>query len=295
VGEEIRGKVRKAAAELGYRPDYFAAAMAGRRLGGKTVGGAIACLVGHQNADPRGRYEHYELVFGGMRERCAEMGFSLDTFWVFDPGMSTSRLHQILQARGIEGCVLMSLSPNEMAFPWERYCLVQAAANTMHAEVDYSAIDYYNATHSALTRMRARLRDEIALVLPPDLNSALRERIVGAYHAFHASTGPRHTRNMVLSAVSARRQRKRLGAALCWGCEEAKLVLDSLMVPSGRVASLHLLHRDVGYPGMLIPYRELGAVAVDLLWKKMRERRYGITEECRGLVIEGKWEGTVAA
>lgn len=79
------------------------------------------------------------------------------------------------------------------------------------------------------------------------------------------------------------------------GCEEARLVLDRLMVPSGHMASLHLLHRDVGYPGMLIPYRELRAVAVDLLWKKMGERRYGIAEECLGLVIEGKWDGTVAA
>jgi DNA-binding LacI/PurR family transcriptional regulator len=292
VGEDTRARVRQVAEELGYHPDYFASAMAERRRGEGVRRGAIACLVGHRDVDPRGRYEHYELVFDGMRERCAAMGFSLEIFWAFEPGMSSRRLHQILQTRSIGGCVLMSLSPHELDFPWEKYCLVQAAANTMHAEVDYSAVDYYNATRLALGELKTRARRDIALVLPRNLDSTMRERIVGAFHSFHSSQDVRRLNRLVVTLDKSwpGRGGRQTEAALCWGSEEASAVSDSWNISATNVARLHLLHRKKGCQGMFIPYRKLGTLALDLLLAKLRERRYGLSPECQGVVIDGKWD-----
>lgn len=42
----------------------------------------------------------------GVRERAAALGFGLDTFWIGKGGLGTSRLCDILSARGISGCII---------------------------------------------------------------------------------------------------------------------------------------------------------------------------------------------
>lgn len=107
-------RIRKAAHELGYRPDPMLSALAGyrERKRKKLPHAALAWLHPYRTEkDLRKRHRLWEL-FVGARERADSLGYRLVAFGMPDAS-TVPAVQQILAARGIEGAALcaMHLAP----------------------------------------------------------------------------------------------------------------------------------------------------------------------------------------
>lgn len=292
ISEPLRQRILELAATHHYTPDVFASLLTQRKRRSDTFRGTLACLIGHHDCDPRGRYEHYELVLRGMQERAAAAGFAVDPFWAFERGMHSQRLHGILQARHISGCILLSLRPEELALPWEHYSIVHAAANSMQTSADYTAIDYYTDTLLALHKIRERVSGKIAVILPLGLDSEINRRILSACDSFEQrGTIPLlHTGNESAQTTAQLRESLRTPhTILCWNHLRFDWLASQFSMPRSLIAGLHLVHPTPGHCGILVPYRELGSIAVDLLIQKIYQGSPASKPIRRGTIVPGSW------
>ncbi|HKB56841.1 MAG TPA: hypothetical protein VKC51_04565 [Lacunisphaera sp.] len=67
-------------------------------------------------------------------ERATEQGFSLETHWAAELGMTGARLKGILQARGIKGVIVSTHSASEkpLAMSWDEFALVRIGLGQKH-------------------------------------------------------------------------------------------------------------------------------------------------------------------
>ena len=128
--QATRDRIQKMAERLGYRPDPILQALVAYR--GKTME--------RRNPPTLAYVTHWNTRFGwqkataqpqfyaGALAKAKELGFSLDHFWMGEPGLTHTRLSGILQARGISGMIIAShMREVDVAlhFDWERFSAVK--------------------------------------------------------------------------------------------------------------------------------------------------------------------------
>lgn len=113
VSEAVRGRIVKTATELGYVVDpKLSQVMRHIASGNKDESLIRIALVGAPGIDqpPSEWYKWNGLLdryFQGAKRHLTAIGCGFDCFWMGDPGMSSSRLSEILYSRGIDGVVFM--------------------------------------------------------------------------------------------------------------------------------------------------------------------------------------------
>jgi len=111
VNKELKAKILAVAKELGYRPNPMVSSLMAVR-GKKGQPSQEGCTIGWLNSHPNpyewGKHSYKSIYLDGARERCEEIGYNLDMVWGVEPGMTGTRLLQILNSRGIHGLIIPS-------------------------------------------------------------------------------------------------------------------------------------------------------------------------------------------
>jgi DNA-binding LacI/PurR family transcriptional regulator len=84
----------------------------------------------------------------GCRRRAAAHGFSLDEFWLHEPGLSGERLNEILRARNIRGVVIVGLMdtnqlPATFLPTWRRFTCVVTGVRTRDPALSFACSDHH--------------------------------------------------------------------------------------------------------------------------------------------------------
>jgi len=110
ITPETRAKVREVAEKLNYRPDPLIAALAGRRrernLSSLDI---IAYVTAYPTKEGWRANRFAPAAYDGACARAAQRGYRIEHFWLRDEQMTTRRLANILQARGILGRLFRAL------------------------------------------------------------------------------------------------------------------------------------------------------------------------------------------
>lgn len=158
VSESVRQQVKQLAAELGYRPDPMLAALANYRQGqsGSTIRAAIGWVNAWTDPEKLRSYKEFDCYWNGARKAAGKFGYRLEEFCLH-PGISPSRLHQILQARGIKGLLLppAATAPDWADFPWSEYCIVRFGRSLPAPRSHVVTADQVANTMTAFDRIRA--------------------------------------------------------------------------------------------------------------------------------------------
>jgi DNA-binding LacI/PurR family transcriptional regulator len=131
---------------------------------------------GSRFVEPRGE-------FAGAKQRAKERGYHLDLFDLKQDGLSSRRLAQMLDARGITGVVI---APNyrqsrAVALDWRRLSLVVIGPDLAHLAFDRVNYNTYADTLVALSRVwRAGYR-RVGLVIKSDLQRRTEGMMLSAY------------------------------------------------------------------------------------------------------------------
>lgn len=163
---ETAKKIKTAAEKMGYVPDPMLTALASYRTSSResVKGNQLACV----GLGPRESLLDwgFELAWPGMVSAAKTRGFSVEFFNANAPGMTWSRLSDILYSRGIQG-VIFPEGPNpDMMIPeefnWQRFCPVAIGdciiqPNTLHRVMNHRSRNVVSSVARCVRAGRTRL------------------------------------------------------------------------------------------------------------------------------------------
>ena len=132
IPADTRATLKKLAQEMGYSPDPMVSALNAYRLAKQrvTYHGVIAWLDGYPNPDELLKREVHLRLFNGARQRAAEMGYSLESFWLGGETQPDMRkIERTLAARNIRNLIVAPQfsAQSHIQLHWDRYSAIAAS------------------------------------------------------------------------------------------------------------------------------------------------------------------------
>lgn len=307
VSAATRERVRKAAAELGYRPDPMLSALAVyRNLKANTaIHSAAAWINAWTDPEELRGYKEFDLYWKGASDCAARLGYRLEEFRVGDD-LPPGRLHEILRARNIRGILLPPhgrMQPDWRDFPWEDYAVVRFGRSMRCPRAHLVTADQFANCRLALEKMRERGYRRIGLLaFESDLNP-LGSRFVAGFLNVREFLGCQESFPVFrigepappdLAGRFHRWMEERKPDALLTTVEHKILLRDAgCRVPEDiPVAATSILDSGLD-SGIDQNAEEIGRVGFQLLGSLIKHGERGIPPICRQILVEGKWvDGT---
>jgi DNA-binding LacI/PurR family transcriptional regulator len=189
-----RLRVQAVAEELGYRPNVAARNLA--LLRGDKQG--AACLpIGWINQEPQRNHWRVDpearVLFDNARRRADELGYHLEEIWAREPGMTATRLVQIVRARGIDGVIFpvhRSFEFSLLTPGWNECALVGLNDHRLTEWVDVVCPDHYRNAEMIFRQMRRISCGRVGLAISTQLDAASNGLIHSCYLRYHADLPP---------------------------------------------------------------------------------------------------------
>lgn len=304
ISKTTSERVKAEAARLGYHPNPHGVGLAKARQG-EVCRGTLALLVGHRDANPltanppHPLHYHYPRMVAGARARAEAMGYGLDVFWVYERGMSARRLEAILRARGIDGLVLLSVQPGEIAIDWARYACAYLGRPEREG-VTYACADFFSATRLAYRRVHEAGYRRIGLVIDTVHQRLTEGRCLGACAAAQMEyETTKRVRALVMPAGSLDREilirwlkSERPDAVLYLRNCAPELMESSNLgeFRPGGFADIDLRSCDEKIAGVWLPHERIGSGAVDLVTGQMHRGERGSTVHGPAMCLPTVWK-----
>lgn len=181
-------RVAACAKKLGYRRNAVVAHLMSelRRSVEKRPGATIAIL--NLNEDPRAftRHPTIPIYVRGIRQRASALGYAVDAISEPAATMDGHRLRQILQARGIRGCILTGLMRSNRLPPhleplWKRFPCVVTGVRTEDPQLPFACADHHAVSQMAVAMALQMGRTRPALVLDRRIDELVQGRFTAGF------------------------------------------------------------------------------------------------------------------
>jgi DNA-binding LacI/PurR family transcriptional regulator len=305
ISEEQRRNIQKIAEKMGYRMNPLVAAlMKSRRTRTEIKSVALAYVTCYPTRwGWRAPHVDRPDYFPGASARAAELGYTLDHFWLSEPGMTTARVCDILRARSINGVLIGRLPPglHSIDLVWERFSCV-ALGRTLHTpQLNRLTEDHFASALLAVERMRARGYRKIGFVFSePDDSPGVGDRWIGGYtrtqEQFPAADRiPCLLHNEAVDAFSAFKQWVRRWSPEAVLVTQAQPVFTwlerlGLNVPRDLgVATLVNDHLENRWSGIHSDAGQMGALATEMLVGMMHRCEVGVPDAPHEVLLPGRW------
>ncbi len=300
VSAETRKLVVAAAAHRGYKPDPSLAVLNAYRHGRRHLLAheAIAFLTNFSTADEWRRVDAFLRYFNGAKARAAELGYTLEHFWLRAPELTDRRASQILVNRGVRGLMIgpLELGGTTLQLEWTQFTAVALGRSLLHPALTTVSPNHFQAVELAWETAWARGYRRIGLVL----TEAEEARTVGALHASHFMQQCRHAGARIPVLITPDCS----GTALpAWARQyQPDLIIGSnhgyyeaLRLELGPAAhAIKFLHLNTDpsseMGGIDQGHDTIGRHAMSTLHSKMIARETGLPERRELTCIDGVWK-----
>lgn len=302
VALALRGRVADAARKLGYHRSALASEIMRefRVRKGVTYRGLIGVLAADPPQTWRVRGQHYnEGLLAAIKARAERLGEGVEVFCFNQPGVSLSRLADILSARGVHGVILLPLPQRlpALAFPWENFAAVKIGYMLESPLLHRLTNDFYQQAGMILQRLEASDYHRIGLLVEESYEER-RARIIEARFALYQQALPtaRRVPPLVQSTLDPESvvrwwRRYRPDAVVAHNPKACDWFRDAgVRIP--KEVGLAVITANEAEPhvsGILPPRAEIGAAAVDLLTSMLAHDETGVPASQRTLQIAGHW------
>ncbi len=322
LAQATKERIREIAKEQGYRPNPRLS-----RILSETVtsrydkrGGLIYLVVTRYT---RKSWNPENPWFLAMSTRCRELGYVLEPFWIFEPGLTPARANKIMYSRGVDGLIIhppaYSLRSGEsltLPIEWEKFCVVEIDDVITEPVLHHVRHDHLSGIWLALQEMESLGYRRIGFCLSPDIDFATHHRWTAGYSYWadtRGLTGP--IRSPLLFDGNPKAVRKwvktnRLDAVLGPSCEILSAMQESgLRVPNDvAFAALDVMGNTSGFTqefdhsgldtsslghgiaGIFQCRDEQFTLAVDMIAALIARQFRGIPDPSSTWILSGKWQ-----
>lgn len=295
-------RIRRIAAELGYRPDPMLDLfnLYRRTLEPPRPLGAIAFVSDLASPAAFARSERHELIFSTAREEAKRLNFTLELFLVGPGQLSPARLSHVLEARGITGILLGALSPatHSLDLDWSQFCVVGIESMHLEPRVDNVSTDYCQAARLAVRELRQRNRKSIGFVVADDLGHEIEGELRAGYLVECRAQGParpapfcRVAKEAEAGAVPPWIAAQKLDAVVGCGIDvqELRSMLPTREARRPAWASIDIGSAQSRCPRVPALHRDLGRRAIELLVMRLQINLRGLPSNPATTLLPVEW------
>ncbi|MDR1010871.1 MAG: LacI family transcriptional regulator [Opitutaceae bacterium] len=301
VKKETAERIWAVARELGYSPDpRMAAAMTRVRDTKFKTLEPVAWLNGNLNAHAYSEYTWLAPYREGAAERCMELGYKLDDFWLREPGMTDRRMSSILENRGIRGVIVCpSVLPYvpRLRLEWRHFSSVSLETAVLAPHLHRVEADYYHNIQVALKVLRRIGYRRIGLFLQNQEQQRSRHKYIAGLLYFQSGIPARERvpycgyKLFDPGILKAWLDRTKPDVVLAHHSKVLASVRDfGFRVPREiGVAHLSLDGDCEDWAGIWKHKRLIGAQAAEQLVSMIQNQRKGLPEVACETLVPGEW------
>ncbi|MDF9825964.1 LacI family transcriptional regulator [Ereboglobus sp. PH5-10] len=298
-------RVRKVAAELGYKPDLrIKSLMANIRRGRRLEKGETLALVWINT--PRelsglatATREFAKNILLGVTRRAEQHGCALDQFRLFGDGLSPARLWKILVSRGISGVIFAPMDCRgsiALDWDWSPFATAVIGHTEFTPSISRSAHFHYRSVWRVLERLGREGHTRPAIIL----NQEVQERIHFMQTAAFITNHPNPKDAMKCVAYGTPkdfspmekwlRKTKPDVLIMAWQIDRQAVELIRRISPKTRKIITLEWHPQGVLSGVNLRNDELAANAVDMVVAQMHANNLGVPECPVSMLMDGIWK-----
>jgi LacI family transcriptional regulator len=302
-------KVRRIAAELGYRPDLrvsslMATIRRGRALQSRETLAFVWIDTPRRTERLPVHLQHFvRVILASAQERAEQLGCTLEQFWLDERTMPAARLHGILRARGISG-VIISPAASEQAvsldWDWAPFASAIVGTTEISPVLNRSAHHHYRSVWLTLERLRSEGYSRPAAILSQTVQERIHSMQLAAFLTNHpdpdmSRSAVRFSQPDAFAGLGGWLRRVRPDAlVLGWqlDCRQA----DQLQALAPRVRRMVTLDWHPGgvLPGIDPCNAAIAAQAVDLVIAQLHRSELGRPAQPTTVLTDGVWRETAS-
>lgn len=302
ISEPVRRQIQALAQKLNYRINPLVSALMQSRRSARKVKHLTLAYVTNYPTRFGWKPVHHNRpdYYPGAAERAIDFGYRLEHFWLAEPGMTASRLCDILTTRGIHGMLIGRLPPGQHALDlrWERFSCVALGMTLRSPSLHHVTENHFDTAWQAMQQCRERGYRRIGFAFT-EANDSPRvgDRWVGAYCAQQMHF-PAADRLPVCNPESIdqetftrwfRRERpdallvNHAGPVLQWLRDLGKDVPRDIGVVELED------HPSSGAAGVYYDPAKVGALALEMLVGLMHRNETGLPSDAHEILLSGDW------
>jgi DNA-binding LacI/PurR family transcriptional regulator len=298
--KELRERVRKTAAEMGYRPDPMLSALQQYRRGRteRPVTAALAWINQWPDPGQLRSYREFDLYWKGAAHEAGRSGFRLEEF-VINKGMSPARVETILLTRSIRGILIPPHGGIPMTWAglnWENFCVVRFGHSITSPRTHLVSSDQLTDGMIAVENIWRKGYRRIGLAISERAHTRF-----SAGYFYRQKEWPLEQQIPALKLPEAGGVRE-VAFLRAW-LEQYRpdaILTDLRAVPTWLQKSGYRVPEDIGLAALSVldsgidagidqNSAEIGRAAVQLLISLVNHNECGIPKICRELLVEGLW------
>lgn len=298
----MRQRVQREARQAGYHADPTVSALMARlrTLRTDAVRETVGFVTAWPTRDGWREAPNHARFFVGARRRAQEAGFSVDEFWLREPGMTSRRMSRILRARGIRGLILCSLPHvgGRLALEWQHFACVTKGLTVQHPPVHRVVSSHFEDMHLVLAELGRRGYRRVGLVLGEALSVRVDRAWLASFllHQQDVAGGdrvpPLIARTPAAETDFARWFKAARPEVILFSDQPVQTWLERLRVRvPGTVGLVHLDWSPELAPlaGLDSNPELLGEAAVELLVGQLQANELGIPKHEKIIAVRGRW------
>ena len=306
VSAKTRAEIHKIAASIGYVPNPYISTLMSHLRCSKPIPyqASIALLDSMETADSWKKFIVQKQFHEGAVEQATKLGYKLERFWVFAPGLSRTSLTRMMVSRGIRGILIppfRDYSSTGADIPLElgEFACVTVGCKVQEPSFHFATNDQYATGMLAHDRLLDLGYNRVGLAIPHYVESIVEQRFSAGFRNAlerRARTSPR---------ASVFRYQREQGSkpflewfhsfkpdAICTifteVCEWLKK--DRIKVPGDVALATLDWNKDLrDWSGVDQESRRVGAAAIDIVVQLLQRNELGPPPHPFGLNIEGTW------
>lgn len=305
VARATRERVLAAAGKAGYQLNPAIASLmsqvrASQRVAYRETIGWLN-LWDHPDAYLKRGVEFQRLLWRGAEERAHRLGYSLDSFWLAEPGMTARRMTEILLSRGIRGILIPPLPSTceGLDLQWDRFSAVTLSYTLSRPQMDRVIPDHFGNTLLIMRTLATRGCRRPGLLIPRGYDDRAGNRILAAY-AFAQRSLPEADRvpveacdpHRVEPATLRWLKTHRPDAVITLGAYKnlkSTKGIDRAYLKTLTLVLMSLASSDAEISGINENPAVIGATGVDQLVLSLQRNEHGLPAHPRLIQIEGTW------
>jgi LacI family transcriptional regulator len=179
-----RAEIKRAAKEMGYRPDPLLSSLAVYRRSQQParIGGSLAWINHWEQPERLRKHKEFDGYWCGASEAAERFGYHLDEIrWPAD--CSAGRFERIILARGVRGVLVPPHrgAPDWGQFDWNKLSVIRFGMSVQTPDSNLVTSDQARAVGMALAQIHQYGYERIGLVVPVSYDSRLGGNYYGGF------------------------------------------------------------------------------------------------------------------